>query len=124
MSEHESTICAICGGYTSQVIIRRLPAANSEGIPYPLADVPPIRLCPGHPEPVQKHDGRLDKDGDTKVQYGAAYPGERGIYVLDMIDDDPKHHSVYLGPAQALSLLTWLEQERGELQRLAKEQEP
>lgn len=113
----EQSICPICGGVPNQsVIVRRLPAMNSERVPYPIAPVPPIRLCLGHPEPAPKHDGKLDGDGDAKVQYGAAYPGERGIYVVDTTDDD----SVYLSPAQALSLLAWLKQEEAELQRLAK----
>lgn len=74
------------------------------------------------PEPAQKHDGSLGKDGDAKVQHGAAYPGEAGIYILENKEDDPDHCFVYLGVSQALSLRDWLIQESPELERLAKEQ--
>lgn len=49
-------ICPTCGGLTGKVVIRRLPSANSEGIPYPIAEVPPVKLCPGHPETKVSRD--------------------------------------------------------------------
>jgi hypothetical protein len=66
---------------------------------------------------VQKHDGKLDDCEDAKVQHGAMYPGEVGIYIRSTDD------MIYLDPSQALSLLIWLEQERSTLEQLAKEQE-
>lgn len=70
------------------------------------------------PEPAPKYDGNLDRDGDAKVQYGAAYPGESGIYVIDTTGDD----AVYLSAEQALSLLAWLKQNEPELRRLVEGQ--
>lgn len=41
-----SDICLTCGGYIGDgYIIRRLPAVNSEGVPYPEAEVPPVKIC-------------------------------------------------------------------------------
>lgn len=71
--------------------------------------------CP----PALKHDGNLDKDGDAKVQYGASYPGEQGIYVIETAESS----SVYLNPEQALSLLSWLQQEKLTLEKLAKDEQ-
>lgn len=41
-----SDICPSCGGYTGNGhIVRRLPAVDVSGRPYPIADVPPMKLC-------------------------------------------------------------------------------
>lgn len=41
-----SDICFTCGGYIDDgYLIRRLPAVNSEGVPYPEAEVPPVKIC-------------------------------------------------------------------------------
>ena len=98
----EYNLCPTCGGVKGPVWPRTYG---------------PCRCADG-PMPVSKHDGKLDKDGDAKVQYGAAYPGEEGVYVIDV-----SHDAVYLNPSQALSLLAWLQQEEAKLHRLAKEQE-
>lgn len=118
MSEEKNT-CKICGGVKRvdwTISFEECHPVEMRFDPASLAGN--WRLCPGHPEPAPKHDGNLDRDGDAKVQYGAAYPGESGVYIIDTTDDD----DVYLGAEQALSLLAWLKQEESELQRLAKEQ--
>lgn len=116
MSE-ESNVCKICGGYKrlDPGMIKQTGDARLLG---------PIKLCPGHPEPAQKHNGRLDEKGDYTVEIW----NEKGHTTVDIdenisswLKDDPDH--VELTPKQALSLLDWLTQKKPELERLAKEQE-
>lgn len=72
-----------------------------------------------------EHDGKLDKDGgyhayhtlgrDQKTPF-VVVEGRPGPYTCeDMIQ---------MSPAQALSLLAWLQQEKQQLQLLAKEHQP
>lgn len=62
----------------------------------------------------EKHDGKLDDHDEAKVQYGAMYPGESGIYIGSAGD------LVYLNLPQSLSLLKWLQQEKETLEQRAK----
>jgi hypothetical protein len=58
---------------------------------------------------------KLDDCDEAEVQYGAAYPGEKGIYITCM------DNFVYLNAKQSLSLLAWLAQEKLNLEELTKE---
>lgn len=117
MSEQESNVCEICGG------VKRIEyvIGFEEGRPRDMRVESPSllegewRLCPGHPEPAQKHDGRLDEDYQVYQSNGAW--GVEG-----MILEYKGTCRAIIRPAQALSLLAWLEQNREELRRLAKEQ--
>lgn len=77
-------------------------------------------------EPAQKHDGGLDEKGHETVSYGKVYVGMgmngKSLFV-DGVHLDSLDESVHMRPKQALSLLAWLQQEKPELERLAKEQE-
>lgn len=118
----ENNICEQCGGYTS---------VTDGNITYQFRPVPPgstfhlggnvLVLCPGHPEPAPKHDGKLDGHGDATASYGKVYHSYKkevqGVHI-DKLDD-----GVCLDPQQALSLLAWLRQEESALEQLVKEQE-
>jgi hypothetical protein len=118
MSEQESNVCAICGGMLriDYTIEFRECMPHSISVEPNQVVVPGMRLCPGHPEPAPKHDGKLDEDGSATVWYDNIYSHVRGVLI-----DDSRGVCAYLEPKQSLSLLAWLEQERGELQRLAEE---
>ena len=124
MSE-ESNICTICGGVKRvdwTISFEQCHPVEMHFDPASLAG--DWRLCPGHPEPAQKHDGRLDEEGNAIVEIDP-----RALVVISNQHETPdmfigkSHESVYLTFEQALSLLVWLKQEEAELQRLAKEQE-
>lgn len=119
MSEENNGLCRICGGALRIAYTTTFEQCRPCEIK--VSEVPPgfVRLCPGHfPEQDRQHDGHLDKDKEGRVQYGALYPGEQGIYIRSGVDD-----SVYLNPPQALSLLTWLLQERRQLEEIAAQVE-
>lgn len=73
-----------------------------------------------------KHDGKLDKRGDYAVGYSHVTIGMNTNYssiygkgvAISGVDD-----LVSLTAQEALSLLAWLKQEQGVLEKLAKEQE-
>jgi hypothetical protein len=74
------------------------------------------------PEPAPKHDGKLDEHGWLVAAHDeiyAIYGPMQGVY----INDNTSPNGIGLMPAQALSLLAWLTQEKGKLELLAKEQE-
>lgn len=114
MSEQESSSCGICGGWKriAYTIEFRECVPHSISVD-PNTVIAPFKLCPGHREPAQKQDygGKLDEQGDYTASLWS-----NGVDI-----DRPSQH-VELSPAQALSLLAWLEQNREKLQQMAKEQ--
>lgn len=119
MSE-ENNVCAICGGLKGPVtrefldhLLRSAPYTN------PLF----FRACTCKPEPAQKHDGKLDEQGNRRVRImgddGEEFRGKRDVLIANGKLDD----GIVLKPNQFLSLMDWGDQNRDELQRLAKEQE-
>lgn len=120
MMSTEYNLCPKCGGVTS---LKRPEHSMrvSTGV---------FRPCTCKPEPVQKHDGKLDKRAVHDDYHATAtiqddYGLCDGSKLVEVAGGrgDCENSRVLLEPAQALSLLAWLTQERGELQRLAKEQE-
>lgn len=105
---NEYNLCPICGGIKD---------------PAPTAYPRKFGICRGH-EPVKKHDGKLDDNGDYMVEYGADSAGRTTVDLDENIFSWLKDSSdrARLTPAQALSLRDWLIQESPELERLAKEQ--
>ena len=70
---------------------------------------------------LAKHDGKLGGRNPYSV---CCVIGKRTHYAGVRIGhDEVTSTEIWLSPAQALSLLAWLEQEEDELQRLAKEQQ-
>lgn len=119
MAEQESNVCVICGG-TKTIVLKCEPTYTNgytSSLQWTGNNTRPYCSCPP-PEPAQKHDGRLDERGDAVVSYGKAYFGQSKDIHIDGYDD-----GACLTPAQALSLLDWLLQEKETLERLAKEQE-
>lgn len=115
----EDNVCSQCGG------IKRVDWTISfeECRPVEMRFEPASlagnwRLCPGHPEPVRKHDGILDARSQYFRYVLLTNEGDRQVVIMDNTFD-----GFGITPAQALSLLAWLKQEESELQRLAKEQE-
>lgn len=160
MSEHESTICAICGHHK---MIHyegwRIPLSG-ESLSQWRREHPGERftICPGHPEehPPHKYCPKCgtwrDMDGACCGRCGTALvlkqlneqsepvakhdgwlrPGSRVYHDTDgrhkpVVTIEGEYRSgpedtVSLYPAQALSLLDWLIQEKPTLERMAKEQ--
>lgn len=125
MTVEKPNICGICGG------VQRIEFVMGfeEGRPYDLRiehrELLPEgewRICPGHPEPAPKHNGKLDERGDRLVRLmgddGEEFQGNRDVVIMNGRHDE----GIVLHPTQALSLLNWLIQEKPELERLAKEQ--
>lgn len=108
MSQQESNICEICGGPLQ---------ANHLWCPGPHSE----------DEPTPKHDGKLDKDGWSDVEITEIWSCVQDKYGqgvrVGSLGCENESMRVELDPAQALSLLAWLSQEKNELERLAKEQE-
>jgi hypothetical protein len=69
----------------------------------------------------QKHDGKLSEFYEVRYLENSYRAGKPRVFIGDggHISDH-----IELEPLVALSLLTWLEQERATLEQLAKEQEP
>lgn len=118
MSE-DSNVCAVCGGLKGPV--------TREFLDHLLCSAPytnPLffRACSCHPEPAEKHDGDLGHN-TTAFYSDEKYITDNGesFFNREVCLSDKMRH-ICLIPKEALSLLAWLTQERGELQRLAKEQ--
>lgn len=130
MNEQENNICALCGGVKRvdwTISFEQCHPVEMRFDPASLAG--DWRLCPGHPEPAQHHNGRLDDrlathdyhaDVEMQEDYGMC-DGSR-VIVIAGGRGDCENSRILLEPAQALSLLDWLLQKRDELTRLAKEQ--
>jgi hypothetical protein len=75
----------------------------------------------------QKHDGHLDDSNWThaKAEYAMIYTDVEinGVYIHGGYGD-MESSAISLDAKQALSLLTWLEQEKPRLEQLAKEGTP
>lgn len=131
MSEQESNVCTICGGTKRvdwTISFEECRPVEMRFDPATLAGN--WRLCPGHPEPEQKHNGNLD-DRPQHDDYHASVEIQEdwglcdGSKIVEIYGGrgDCENCRVLLEPVQALSLLVWLKQEIPELERLTKEQE-
>ncbi len=117
------TICAQCGGAISWIVEvdRSLPGRSISREPSPN-----FKLCPGHPKPVPKHDGRLDTREDdhqarVTLQDNYLQWDNTKLVSLSGGHGDIEASCCYLDPAQALSLLAWLKQEEECLKKLVGE---
>lgn len=111
---NEFDLCPKCGG------VKSLKQPEHTG----RVHTGTFKACVCKPEPAQKHDGNLGQ-GDT-VGYDRYH--RRPVHVqLQVGSDDivmvPDLGEIAIAPHKALSLLAWLQQEKPELERLAKEQE-
>lgn len=107
--------CTICGGALR--IAYTITFEQSRPREIRVSEVPPnfVRLCPGHfPEQDKMHDGKLDTLDDTTVSMQ-----DDGIVRLADNND-----IFFLAASQALSLLTWLLQERRQLEEIVAQVEP
>ena len=118
---NEGNMCAICGGYTGTLLIRKLPALDRDGTPYPIAEPPPARFCPGHPEHIE---GR--QSGEISHHLTVAWV-ETPYHDAPIVALRPPQIGALpyalLYPQQALSLLAWLKQEEAKLEGLVKAHE-
>lgn len=116
----ENNICEQCGGYTS---------VTDGNITYQFRPVPPgstfhlggnvLVLCPGHPEPAPKHDGKINSYYEAR--YVQDQHRKERVFVGDGAHSLSNH--ITLSPSESLSLLAWLRQEESTLEQLVKEQE-
>lgn len=115
MSGIGGNICSQCGGF--KTIWYKVEVFTAEDVKQgktapSSVSKKPFPLCPGHPEPVPKHDGQLNKEGTHNVYpnnfNGVGISGEGG--------------AIGLSAQEALSLLAWLKQEEANLQTLAEEE--
>ena len=115
MSEDKSNgICTICGGMLRIAYIIAFEQCRPKEIKVNAVPSGFVRLCPGHfPEQDTMHDGRLDTINAATVSL------KDELYV--QIDDT--HDLMILSASQALSLLTWLLQERRHLEEIAAQVE-
>lgn len=118
MSEQENEVCEICGRVKRVV----WSIAFEQCHPVEMRFDPAMlagnwRLCPGHPDPAQKHDGILDARSSHFRSVLLTSEGDRQVVIMDDTFD-----GFGITPKQALSLRDWLIQESPELERLAKEQ--
>lgn len=112
----ESNICPQCGGvirleYT--ITFERCTPKEMRVGPDNLSLNPsPFKLCPGHPDPTSKHDGSLS--GHSSVEY-YALKDRTWIRLCE------GGETWVLSPAESLSLLSWLQQEKPMLEKLQSE---
>lgn len=123
MSKQENDICPICGGrkriaYTIE--FRELSPHSISVDPSQMSTQ--FKLCPGHPEPAQRHDGWLGPNAEGLAPH-VRHATDPWINKPMVRIEQANHPSMDLFPHQALSLRDWLIQESAELERLAKEQE-
>ena len=97
-------ICERCGGLKT--------ASFASGI----IQHSTVKMCDCSQTKPQKHDGKLDACNEGVVRYGAMYPGDIGVYI------DCAGDRVYISAKQSLSLLSWLQQEKPTLEKLAKDE--
>lgn len=120
----DNNVCETCGGYKTiwykvDLVMKGGPEQTvvpSQGV----LTTTPFNLCPGHPEPAPKHDGKMSDYAFVKVN---EYPS---VEIASKGDEEATlsyYEAVHISPKEALSLLDWLRQEEQELQRLAKEQD-
>jgi hypothetical protein len=105
------TYCEQCHGVTGITYSTGVGYQESKEV----LPVGPLKFCCGHgPAPAPKHDGWLDKDRCYEVRH-STFMEEHRIDIASGCFDD----HIGLTPQAALSLLSWLQQERGTLERLA-----
>ena len=114
-------ICSHCGG--QKVLYYQIEPVYSNGYTSGRLSVSSssMRLCTC-PIEREKHDGKLSSQEGSAVCYHNAYGGRNGIRIAGRYADG-YHDDVILMPDEALSLLAWLKQEQGTLERLVEEQE-
>lgn len=106
----QANICEQCGGmirieYT--ITFEYCTPREMRAEPYPHTS--PFKLCPGHPDPASKHDGNLS--GHSSVEYYA-------LKDRTWVRLREGGETWILSPAEALSLLSWLQQEKPVVEQL------
>jgi hypothetical protein len=110
----QSNICEICGGVKS-FYEEVKPDDVSQKIS---TIIGPKKLCYGHPKGAPKHDGKLGDD--STVRLGTT----RGQAItLSGYDELNFQARIGLDAKQAISLLSWLEQNKPELIALAEQEQ-
>ncbi len=119
---NENNICEICGG------VKRIEYTIGfvEGAPHDMRVEPhelPVawRMCFGHPEPAQKHDGDLGHNASVWIEDEQHITADGETFYTKYVKISDKVRCVGLIPKEALSLLAWLKQEEAELRRLSEE---
>ena len=95
-----SNVCERCGG------LKTAPFASG------IIQHSTIKMCDCPPQPTSKHDGNLSRH--SSIEY-YALKGRTWVRLCE------GGETWVLSPAEALSLLSWLQQEKPTLDRLAKE---
>lgn len=109
-----ANICGQCGGVKRidwTISFEECQPVEMRFDPASLANY--WRLCPGHPEPVSKHDGQLNEEGTHNV-----YPNN-----FNGIGISGEGGTIGLPAKEALSLLAWLKQEEDNLHKMAEQGE-
>ncbi len=115
----EQEVCSICGGvlfvdYTFTFRQSRIFKLNVSARD---------KMCFGHPQPEQRHDGYLDDTGGHHVSLWCRVDDPHSHFVtLRYLQTDAVSH-IHMDPKQALSLLSWLQQEERCLREIVKEEE-
>lgn len=117
----QSNICEICGGIKNLVYLVEAVPKDAPPVTLSAPSKPWGHLCYGHPKGAPKHDGKLGDDCDVYLGTLRRYPSGRqehrpGITISGYDD------GICLTPKQAISLLSWLEQNKAELTALAEQE--
>lgn len=115
-------LCPTCGGINDARQYTLLRIAYGPTL------LMPCKKCECTPEPAEKrakHDGRLGSylDSSISIEWHALPYKQLRVISLYQPMRSYEHEKTYLlhfTPAQALSLLEWLEQEREAMERAAK----
>lgn len=119
-----SNICEQCGGYLRIEYTLGFEQCRPNDIRWDVQEsIPdkPIKLCPGHPNLEQEHNGKLGSaDNIYLVKYMLKQiPNSTSVWIGR--NTELRSDEIWLSPEQALSLLDWLRQEEDNLKRLVKD---
>lgn len=123
---NEQDICPICDGVRDIEYTMTFRDAR----PYSMRVSDGVdKICYGHATPLTRHDGSLDEAGRIHVsrwcrRVGVPFRDESHAHYVTLrsLYSDPVAH-IQLDPSQALSLLSWLQQEEAQLRAIVKEEQ-
>lgn len=128
-------LCPTCGGINDARQYTLLRVAMLASMPCKkcecqigTADLVAVRECLSERLPEIRHDGQIGSYLDSSIAVEWHELPYRNVRVISLCQpmrsyEHEKTYLLHFTPAQALSLLAWLEQERSEMEMATKEQE-